>query len=74
MVEYRKRIELDREKDYWFVEMGPLNFLNGGCSYPFPSAGAALRFAEAHKHIAKRIHGVDREIRVLHPDGTVDEF
>lgn len=74
MVEYRKKIELDRDKDYWFVEMGQLNFLNGGSSYPFPSLSAARKFAEDQKHIAKAVHGIDREVRLLHPDGTVDEF
>lgn len=74
MVEYRKKIELDRDKDYWFVEMGQLSFLNGGSSYPFPSLIAARMFAESQKHIAKAVHGIDREVRVVHPDGTVDEL
>jgi len=74
MVEYRKRIELDRDKSYWFVDMGELNFLNGGCSYPFPTLEAAVRFAESHKAIAYQIHGKDREISVRHPDGTVETF
>jgi hypothetical protein len=73
-LEYRKRIEVDSNTDYWWVAMGPLNFLNGGCSYPFPTAAAASRFAQNQKLIAKAIHGVDREISVTYPDGTIERY
>ena len=74
MVEYRRRIEVESKSDYWWVEMGELNFLNGGCSYPFPTVEAAHRFAQTQKNIAKRIHGVDRDVKVRHPNGEVDEL
>jgi len=67
---YRKTIELDRDTDYWFVKMGPLNHLNEAASYPFPTYEASERFAINHKMIAKLNYGVDREVVILHPDGT----
>lgn len=72
-MEYRRRMELDQNTDYWFVEMGELNFLNGGSSYPFTSEEAARRFAINHKLIAKQQHGVDRAISIRHPDGFIQE-
>ena len=73
-MEYRKRIEIDRDKDYVFVEMGELNRLNGPASYPFPTEEAARLFATNHKRIAKQQHGVDRDIRLRFPDGTIEEI
>ena len=73
-MEYRKRIEVNHETDYWWVEMGELNRLNGGASYPFPTVEAARKFAESHKNIAKAIHGVDREVQVRHPSGEIERY
>lgn len=73
-MEYRRRIEVDSTTDYWWVEMGVLNFLNGGCSYPFPTLAAAHHFAQTHKAIAKSVHGRDREVAVRHPDGTIERY
>jgi hypothetical protein len=72
MVEYRKQIELDPNTNYWFVEMGVLDRLNGGSSYPFPTYETAHKFAVAHKRIAKQSHGVDREIAIRFPNGTIE--
>lgn len=72
-MEYRKSIELDANTDYWFVEMGELNFLNGGSKYPFMSFDAAKRFAVNHKLLAKQRHGVDRQVFIKHPDGFITE-
>ena len=74
MVEYRRRIEIDRDKDYIFVEMGELNFLNGGSSYPFPTEQAARLFAVNHKRIARQTYGVDRDIQLRFPDGRLEEI
>lgn len=73
-MEYRKKIELDRDKDYWFVRLGELNRLIGPADYPFPTAAAAQKFAEAHKYIAKTIHGIDREVSIRNPDGSVHDL
>lgn len=70
-VEYRKQIDLDPNTSYFFVHMGELNRLNGPSNYPFTSEEAALRFANNHKLIAKQQYGVDRDIEVRYPDGTV---
>jgi hypothetical protein len=70
-LEYRKKIDLEPDTEYWFVEMGPLNFLNGGSSYPFTALEKAMGFAVNHKWLAKHKHGVDREVSVRFPDGTV---
>ncbi len=77
---YRKATSLSASTEWWFVEMGRLDRLNGPASYPFPSATAAFRFAAAHKRIASlhswadlddTVHtGVGREIAVRFPDGT----
>lgn len=77
---YRRATSLSASTDWWFVEMGRLDRLNGPASYPFPSEAAAFRFAAAHKRIAS-LHtwtelddtvntGVDRDIAVRFPDGT----
>lgn len=71
LIEYRKTIPLDTSTDYWFVEMGELNFLNGGSNYPFPTLEAAERFAINHKRIALQQYGVDRDIAIRYPDGTI---
>lgn len=77
---YRKATSLSASTDWWFVEMGRLDRVNGPASYPFPSEAAAFRFASAHKRIASlhtgtdlddSVHtGVEREIAVRFPDGT----
>lgn len=72
-MEYRKKVKLDPNTEYYFVEMGELNRLNGGASYPFPSLEAAERFAESHKIIAKQNYGIDRDIVIRFPDGTRKE-
>lgn len=74
MVEYRKSIDLDANTEYWFAELGVLNFLNGGSSWPFTSEDAARKFAIAHKRIAKTIHGIDREVWLRFPDGTKEDI
>jgi hypothetical protein len=57
MKQYRKTIPLDREKDYWFVELGPISGMpawheqSKTASYPFPTAEAAKRFALAHERM-----------------------
>ncbi len=77
---YRKATSLSADTEWWFVEMGRLDRLNGPGSYPFPSEAAAFRFASAHKLLGS-VHtwtdlddsvlaGVDREIAVRFPDGT----
>lgn len=68
-MEYRKKIELSPDTEYWFVEMGPLNFLNGGSSYPFPTEAAAILFATNHLNFA-RLKGCERDIRIRYPNGT----
>lgn len=73
MVEYRKRIEIDRDKDYVFVDLAECVFLNGGSSYPFPTEEAARRFAINHKRIAKQNYGVDRAVALRFPDGRIEE-
>lgn len=72
-MEYRKKVELRPGTDYWFVDMGELNFLNGGVSYPFTSEEAARKFAVNHKLLAKQKHGVNRRIEIRHPDGFIQE-
>lgn len=65
MKEYRKRIEIDRDKDYYWVELGVLSQAHGGASYPFPTYEAARKFALFHKH--RDIH---RSVSVVYPDGS----
>jgi hypothetical protein len=48
-VKYRRTVALDRETDYWHVRMGRRDHLNGPASYPFPSVGAATRFAQVSR-------------------------
>ena len=62
---YRKRIEIDRDKDYYWVELGVLSKAHGGASYPFPTYEAARAFALHHKH--RDIH---RSVSVIYPDGS----
>jgi hypothetical protein len=62
---YRKRIEIDRDKDYFWVELGVLSKAHGGASYPFPTYEAARAFALHHKH--RDIH---RSVSVIYPDGS----
>ena len=69
-MEYRKKIDLDAETKYWFVEMGELNRLNGSGAYPFTSYEKALLFALNHKRIAKLTYGADRSVVIRFPDGT----
>lgn len=61
---YRRTVEIDRDKDYWHVWLGPLNGLNRSARYPFPSEAAATRFAKRHKEIA-----LHREVLIVYPDG-----
>ncbi|AFF28449.1 hypothetical protein FDI11_gp26 [Mycobacterium phage Tiger] len=80
MTTYKKDLPLSTEAEYWFVEMGRLDRLNGPSSYPFPAEQAAFRFAAAEKRRAAEHkwldmddtwhHGVDRDIAVRFPDGT----
>lgn len=72
-MEYRKKIDLDPNTNYWFVEMGELNFLNGGSNYPFTNETAARLFATNHKYFA-RMEGIDRAIRIRFPDGSIEEI
>jgi hypothetical protein len=65
MDKYRKNVELDRDKDYWYVELGVLSHAHGGASYPFPTYEAARRFALFHKN--RDIH---RSVSVIYPDGS----
>lgn len=74
MVEYRKTVELQADTDYWFVKMGELNRLNGAHSYPFTSEKSARIFAEMHKTLALQLHGVDREVTILFPDGREEHL
>jgi hypothetical protein len=74
MVEYRKTIEIDRDKHYVFVDLEECVFLNGGSSYPFPNEEAARTFAVNHKLIAKQRFGVDRQVRLRFPDGSTEEI
>ncbi|QHB36974.1 hypothetical protein SEA_ROARY_83 [Mycobacterium phage Roary] len=57
------------DAEYWFVEMGRLDHLNGSASYPFPSEFAAFRFAAAEK--CRHPH---RDLTVVDPDGTKTEI
>jgi hypothetical protein len=52
---YRRTVEVDRDKDYWHVELID-------ASYPFPSVEAATRFAQGH---------TDRKPVIVYPDGRV---
>jgi hypothetical protein len=61
----RTRVQIDRDKDYWFVELGVLSHAHGGASYPFPSYESARAFALFHKH--RDIH---RSVSVIYPDGS----
>ncbi|AHJ88724.1 hypothetical protein PBI_RHYNO_66 [Mycobacterium phage RhynO] len=63
-MEYRKSITHSTETDYWHVDMGPRDHLNGPGSYPFPTVEAATRFAQSHK--ARDPH---RDIVIRYPDG-----
>lgn len=65
MQEYRKRIEVSTETDYWWVELGVLSAMHGGASYPFPTYEAARKFAI----VAKR-RDIDRSVSVIYPDGS----
>lgn len=73
-MEYRKTIDLDPTTQYWFVKLGELNRLNGTSSWPFPTLEAATTFAESQKALALAVHGIHREVAILHPDGTVHEL
>ncbi|AGK87546.1 hypothetical protein M045_gp67 [Mycobacterium phage HINdeR] len=68
-MEYRKAVPLSTA-EYWWVDLGRLNSLNEGGSWPFPTREAAYRFAGAHKALAAE-EGTDREVTVREPDGTV---
>ncbi len=67
-MEYRKKIDLNPNTEYWFVEMGQLDRLNGPSSYPFPSLEAAMKFAVNHK----RISFGQRDVQIRFPDGEVE--
>lgn len=73
-MEYRKSIPLDANTDYWFVELGELTRFNGSFSYAFPSLEAAQTFAESHKYVAKSLHGVDRDVSIKYPNGSVKKL
>lgn len=73
-MKYRKTIDLSPTTDYWFVQLGELNRLNGSSSWPFPSLEAAERFAELQKSLALEVHAVHREVAIRYPDGTVHEL
>ncbi|KRD08608.1 hypothetical protein ASE48_08570 [Mycobacterium sp. Root265] len=70
--------------DYWVVEMDALDRLNGPSVHWFPSEVSSLLFAvgerdRAAEHVWHDIHGathtgVDRAIKVRHPDGTYTNF
>lgn len=61
---YDRAVAEGREADYWFVELGRLNHLNGPGSYPFASLEAATRFARAHKQLDPHRH-----VEIVYPDG-----
>lgn len=71
MKEYRKTLDLDSEKSYTYVSMGPIpgqppwhQELYAEQTYPFPTEDAALTFARTHK--AK---DPGREVVIEYPDG-----
>jgi hypothetical protein len=71
---YRKTIELDRDKSYWFVDLGPIPGkpdwhiqMYKQVSYAFPSLESATRFAVAHKAGSPQ-----RSIVIKHPDDRVE--
>lgn len=70
MQEYRRDIELDRDKDYHWVRLGPIPDLPGWhlqsqeTQYPFPTENAAFRFAEGAKAAEPR-----RRVMVVTADG-----
>jgi hypothetical protein len=72
-MEYRKRIEIDRDKDYVFVELEQGVFMNGGSSYPFPTEETARRFAVNTKRAAVQ-RGVERHVSLRFPDGQIEEI
>jgi hypothetical protein len=67
-MEYRKKIDLNPNSEYWFVEMGELDRLNGPSSYPFPTEQAARRFAVNHKRLS---YG-QRDVQIRFPDGQIE--
>lgn len=68
-MEYRKKIDLDKEREYWFVQMGEYDRLNGPAAYPFPTEEAARKFAVNHKRMSLG----QREIFIQFPNGTMEE-
>lgn len=72
MNEFRRDVPLDHTTPYWFVEMGPIpdkpdwhQELYRFQSYPFPTVGAAIRFATRHRELDP-----DRDIAIRTPEGT----
>lgn len=61
---YRKGIPLSTTTDYWHVDLGRLDAINGPGSYPFPTERAALRFADVHQGLAP-----NRSVAVRYPIG-----
>jgi hypothetical protein len=72
-MEYRKRIEIDRDKDYVFVDLEQGVFMNGGSSYPFPTEEAARRFAVNTKRVSI-MRGFEREVSLRFPDGRTERI
>ena len=68
---YRKTIELDRDKSYWFVDLGPIPGkpdwhmkMYEQVSYAFPSLESATRFAVAPAWMAQ-VHSPVRGQRAV---------
>jgi len=65
---YRRTVELDRDAEYHYVELGPIPGKPGWheqakpSSYAFPSVEAATRFAQGHKEPG-------RSVLIRFPDG-----
>ncbi|APD17413.1 hypothetical protein PBI_ACHEBE_65 [Mycobacterium phage Achebe] len=61
---YRRSINIEAGNEYWFVDMGRRDPINGPGSYPFPDVDAATRFARSHK-----ARDPEREVVIRYPDG-----
>lgn len=70
-MEYRRTVELDRDKDYVWVVLGPIpdiplwHIQSEETSYPFPTEQAAFRFAEGAK-----AETPGRKVTVITTDGN----
>lgn len=55
--------------DYWHVEMGRLDHLNGPSRQGFPAEVSALYFAQVHKE-----RDPHRDVSIRYPDGRIRDI